>query len=281
MADTCQSLTEQATEQAHMARDAESHAKRILDIARSLARGSESAATSNASLMETAEHHRADLLTGSEELTRLAGDLEAAAAEAEGLATRTQDIERFARQAQAIAAQTNMLALNAAIEASRAGGGEGRGFGVVADEVRKLAAQSGRAAASTAQTVNDIVAAVHETRDRLVRLSESSERVRAIARGAAGGLESVAGSAAETSAWTGEISQAATELSRLVEEITGRLTAIAEGTEAVVAAAEEIASASQQQSASTEEIASSAQRLAEASEKLTGAVASFRLHGPV
>jgi len=43
------------------------------------------------------------------------------------------EIQTFVKQARAIATQTNMLALNAAIEASRASGGEGRGFGVVAD----------------------------------------------------------------------------------------------------------------------------------------------------
>lgn len=279
MADTCQGLTEQATAQARMARDAEDHAKRIRDIARTLAQGAERAASSNATLMETAERHRTELLAGSEELTRLAADLETAAAEAEQLAERSQAIERFVRQARSIASQTNMLALNAAIEASRAGGGEGRGFGVVADEVRKLATQAGRAASSTAETVRDVVASVHRTRDRLAQLAASSEQVRAISSGAAAALGNVAGSAAEASAWTGEISQAASELSRLVEEITGRLTAIAEGTESVVAAAEEIASAAEEQSASTEEIAGSAQQLAEASQKLTAAVSTFRLNG--
>ncbi len=235
------------------------------------------AAERNASLRETAEEHRERLLQGGKDLTRLAEDLEQGAAEAKRLGDMSQEIEKFVAQARAIAAQTNMLALNAAIEASRAGGGEGRGFAVVADEVRKLAVQAGRAAETTSKTVNSVLQTVQENQTRLTRLAEASASVRAVAESAAGGLQEVAGTAAETSAWTEEISTAAADVRRVVEEITKRLDAAAQGTESVVAAAEEIAASAQEQSASTEEIASSAAQLAEAADRLTAAVQSFRL----
>jgi methyl-accepting chemotaxis protein len=277
MANTCQTLSSQSTEQAQMVSGAVEDATRIRGITASLAQGSTLAAQRNASLLETAEQHRERLLAGSEQLGKLASDLEEGVADAKRLADMSEEIEKFVKQSRTIAAQTNMLALNAAIEASRATGGESRGFGVVADEVRKLASQAAKAAASTSHTVVNVLATLEDTGDRLTRLAQASTSVREIAEAAAAGLREVAGGAAETSAWTGEISGAADEVKGLVEEITQRLQAIHEGTESVVAAAEEISASAEQQSASTEEIASSAAHLAEAADRLTDAVSSFRV----
>jgi len=279
MAQTCQQLTGEASDQAGMVKGAADDAGRILGITTSLADGATLAADRNAALAETADRHRTELLSGVARLERLARDLEEGAGEAQQLAGMSEEIEAFVRQARAIAAQTNMLALNAAIEASRAGGGEGRGFTVVADEVRKLATQAANAAGTTARTVESLLTMLGGTRERLVRLAAESADVRQVAESTAAGLEEVTTSAAETSAWTGEISGAASEVQRLVEEITRRLETISKGTESVVAAAEQIAASAQEQSASTEEIAASAAHLAEAAERLTGAVASFRTIG--
>ena len=278
MANTCQNLSDQATQQAEQVRGAVGDATRISSITAQLADGATLAASRNTALLETAEQHRERLLTGSEQLGQLASDLEQGVSDAKHLADMSGQIEAFIKQTRSIATQTNMLALNAAIEASRAGG-EGRGFAVVADEVRKLAGQAAQAAASTAETVNNVLATLQATVDRLTALSQSSAAVRQIADEAAAGLQEVAGGAAETSAWTGEISSAAGEVRKLVDEITERLQAVQGGTESVVAAAEQIAASAEQQSASTEEIASSAAQLAEASERLTAAVSSFRMTG--
>lgn len=277
MANTCQGLTAQATQEAETVRAAAEDATRILMIATQLADGAKEAAARSTALSDLASHHRGRLVTGSEQLTRLANDLERGAADAETLANMSAEIEHFVTQAREIGAQTNMLALNAAIEASRAGGGEARGFAVVADEVRKLATQASRAATATSETVRTVLTTLQSTRDRLGRLVESSGSVREIAESAAGGLREVAKAASDTSAWTDEISGAASELRRLVEEITQRLEALAQGTEGVVAAAEQIAASAEEQSASTQEIATSAGQLAESAERLTTAVSSFRI----
>lgn len=277
MANTCQGLTAQATQEAETVRAAAEDAARILTIARQLADGAQEAAARSTALRDLAARHREGLVAGSEQLTRLANDLERGAADAAALANMSEEIERFVTQAREIGAQTNMLALNAAIEASRAGGGEARGFAVVADEVRKLATQASRAATQTSETVRNVLTTLEATRDRLGRLVASSGAVRDIAESAAGGLRDVAKAASDTSAWTDEISGAASELRRLVEEITQRLETLAQGTEGVVAAAEEIAASAQEQSASTQEIATSAGQLAESAERLTTAVSSFRI----
>jgi len=277
MADTCRDLTSQANEQAELARQAANDASRILGISSNLADGANVAAERSSSLSETAREHERHLIAGSEQLADLASDLELGAAEAKTLADLSKEIQQFVTQAQAIASQTNMLALNAAIEASRAGGGEGRGFEVVADEVRKLATQASRSATTTADVVGSVLATVQETRDRLTRLAEASSDVRQIAESAAAALKEVAGATAESSAWSDEISSAAGDVKKLVEDITRRLQTIAAGTEAVVAASREIATAAQEQTETTDDIARSATLLADAALNLTSAVGSFRL----
>ncbi len=277
MADTCRDLTSQANEQAELARQAANDAGRILGISSNLADGANVAAERSSSLSETAREHEKHLIAGSEQLAVLASDLELGAADAKTLADLSKEIQQFVTQAQAIASQTNMLALNAAIEASRAGGGEGRGFEVVADEVRKLATRASRSATTTADVVGSVLATVQETRDRLARLAAASSDVRQIAESAAAALQEVAGATAESSAWSDEISSAAGDVKKLVEEITRRLQTIAAGTEAVVAASREIATAAQGQTETTENIARSATLLADAALHLTSAVGSFRL----
>lgn len=277
MADTCRDLTKQANEQAEVARQAAHDANRILGISSNLADGANVAAERSSSLSKTAGEHEQHLIAGSEQLAVLAKDLEQGAAEARRLAGLSKEIQQFVTQAQAIAAQTNMLALNAAIEASRAGGGEGRGFEVVADEVRKLATQASRSATTTADVVGNVLSSVQETRDRLTRLAEASSDVREIAESAAGALKEVSGATAESSAWSVEISNAAGDVKKLVADITRRLQTIAAGTEAVVAASQEIGLAALKQKDTTDEIARSATLLADAALHLTSAVGSFRL----
>lgn len=277
MATTCQSLTSQANEQAELGRQCANDANRILAISSNLADGANVAAERSSTLSETAGEHQERLTAGSEQLASLASDLELGAAEATKLAGLSEEIQQFVTQAKAIAAQTNMLSLNAAIEASRAGGGEGRGFEVVADEVRKLATQAARSATNTADVVGNVLSMVQGTRDRLSRLAEASSAVRQIAESAAEALREVAGATAESSAWSEEISNAAGDVKRLAEEITRRLQTIAEGSDAVVSASQGLANSALDQTQATEGIAGSATMLAEAAHHLTATVGSFQL----
>jgi methyl-accepting chemotaxis protein len=276
MAATSQRLSDQAGQQSVQVREAAGDAERILSIATQLAEGARLAAERSMDLKESAEQHRGQLVTGSEQLKQLAAEIEKGAEEATLLTNLSAEVQQFVGQAKSIATRTNMLALNAAIEAARAGE-QGQGFAVVADEVRKLASQAATAALTTSDTVSRVLHGVQGTRERLTRLATESAAVRTIAEGAARGLEEVTERAVENSAWADEISTAAGEARRLVEEIVQRLQTIATTTESAAAAIEEIAASAEEQSASTQEVAGSAAHLAEASERLNAGVSRFRL----
>ncbi|WP_026506479.1 methyl-accepting chemotaxis protein [Butyrivibrio sp. MC2013] len=70
-----------------------------------------------------------------------------------------------------ISGQTNLLALNASIEAARAGDA-GKGFAVVANEIGSLADQSGEAAVSIRQIVENLVAESQKSVDTIEGLKE-------------------------------------------------------------------------------------------------------------
>ncbi len=275
VAGTTGELTQRASQQALVVRAAADDAGKILEIAQELAAGATQAAERNAALAKLARSHRERLDQSSAELARLAEEIERGAAEAEALATASGEIEKFITQAKTIAKQTHMLALNASIEAARAGE-EGRGFSVVAEEVRKLAGQAARAATSTSDTVQSVVAQVQTARDRLIRLGQGGTAARDAAHAAAEGLMNVAADAEANDEWTRRISASAGEVRGLIEGIAGRMREVSAGTEEYAAAAGQIAAAAQELNASTEEISSSAGHLAGAAERLTGAVGGFR-----
>jgi len=257
-------------------RAAADDASRILQIATTLARGSDETARRNAALADLARGHKTALDQSTAQLTKLAEEGRRGAEDAEALAAASAEIQKFVSQAKAVATQTNMLALNAAIEAARAGP-QGRGFAVVADEVRKLASVAAASAGETADIVRGVLTRVHSTRERLARLAEGGAAAQEAAQHAAHGLATVAGEAEANDAWSREIAASAGEVRALVEEIASRLTAVAAGTDGLLAAAQELAASSQEQSASTQEIASSANQLAHAADNLTATVKSFRL----
>jgi methyl-accepting chemotaxis protein len=275
---TCNDLTDRATRQAALVRATAEDGHRILTIAEQLAASAQEMTERNAALARLAQMHKARLDASSQDLNKLAEEVELGATEAEALATASSEIEKFVAQTKAIARQTHMLALNAGIEAARAGA-EGRGFAVVAEEVRKLAGQAAMSATSTSETVRNVQNRVGTTRERLLRLARGGEAARDAARTAAEGLSTVANEAEQNDSWTRQIAGSAAEVQRLVQGIGERMTDISAGTEDVAASAEEIAASAQELSASTTEIATSADHMATTARDLDSIVARFKLDG--
>lgn len=106
------------------------------------------------------------MLTTSNSIHALTGEVEETAKALEMLKQDAREIESALEVIQGFAEQTNLLALNAAIEAARAGEA-GRGFAVVADEVRNLASRTSSSAIEIKLITDKLNQATSTTTERM------------------------------------------------------------------------------------------------------------------
>lgn len=271
---TTNDLTDRATRQAVLAREAAEAAGQIREIAQTLAEGAQQAADRNAQLAKMAQSNRERLDSSADDLAKLSLEVEQGTAEAEALRDASAEIEKFVTQTKGIAAQTHMLALNAGIEAARAGE-HGRGFAVVADEVRKLARQAEAAATTTQQTVAHVLRRVEETHRRLLRVAKGGTAARDAAQLSAQEMVRLTQEAEESDAWTRSISASADDVFQLLAGMSGKMGEINGATEEYAAAAQQIAASTQQLTATTQELAAVAHTLSDAAGRLTTEVQRF------
>lgn len=165
--------------------------------------------------------------TGEERMERMTNSMQQISANAE----QTQKVIKTIDD---IAFQTNLLALNAAVEAARAGR-HGKGFAVVAEEVRNLAARSAKAAAETAELIENSNKQIEDG----VGISEQT----------ADALKEISENASKTSTLISEIATASAEQAQGIAQINIGLGQVDSATQANTASSEETASAAEEMSA--------------------------------
>ncbi len=149
-----------------------------------------------------------------------------------------------------IAFQTNILALNAAVEAARAGE-QGRGFAVVASEVRNLAQRAAAAAGEIKTLIGDSVEKVEDGTKLVDRAGKTMEEIVNAIRDVTGIMSKIRAASVEQTSGIEQVNQAITQM----DDVT------------------------QQNAALVEQAAAAAESMEEQTQHLSGAVASFKLHG--
>ena len=174
----------------------------------------------------------------------LAGEMNVAMQEVEGLANSSEKIGSVLEVIRSIAEQTNLLALNAAIEAARAGEA-GRGFAVVADEVRNLAKRTQDSVEEIRQVIEglqngtkEVVSTMHSSHRQAQGSVEQVELAVAV-------LQRISQAVSVITDMNLQIASAAEEQSSVAEEINRNVASIRDVTESISGQADESAQISQ------------------------------------
>ncbi len=128
------------------------------------------------------------------------------------------DISKIIKTIDEIAFRTNILALNAAVEAARAGGA-GAGFAVVADEVRSLAQQAAAAARETAGKISEASARSLQGVEVSGRVTVALDAIVAKVREVDGIVAEVAKASIEQSQGIAHINEAVTHMDKATQSV--------------------------------------------------------------
>ncbi len=165
-------------EMAASASDVKRAASDALDLLNATAAAAEEMSRSVEDIAESARK-------GAEVTSRADSMAEEARTTMRALGEGAQEITKVTAVIKDIADQTNLLALNATIEAARAGDA-GKGFAVVAKEIKELANQSGAAAGSIAQSIDEVrsrvggaIAAIEQIAEIMSTVNDSAASITA------------------------------------------------------------------------------------------------------
>jgi methyl-accepting chemotaxis protein len=196
------------------------------------------------------------------ELRRIQGSVEGIVNQSSLLLDQARQVGDIVETVRDLATQSHVLSLNASIEAAKAGEA-GKSFAVVAQEVRALAEQSGHGATRIGKMVEDILSAVHTTRemtergshgmagslDRIRASGESLREIGVVVRETSDAALHIASAVQQQSSGITQIAMAMRDLDKGMEETVGRIRAL--------------------------EV--SAQQVAETATRISGVAAEFRL----
>ncbi len=220
-----QSLSQGATESAASLEEITSS---MMEIGSQTSTNAENATQANS----IAGHVAEAASTGQDQMEQMTGAMRKISSNAD----KTQKVVKTIDD---IAFQTNLLALNAAVEAARAGV-HGKGFAVVAEEVRNLAARSAKAAAETAELINNNNKEIQDG----VKISESTAEA----------LKRIVENVSQTKDLVAEINAASSEQANGISQINVGLGQIDAVTQQNTANAEESAAAAEELNAQADNL---------------------------
>lgn len=223
VADTSQSLSQAATEQAAAI---EQITTSVAQIASQTKENAINAQKAN-ELSLNAREHAAE---GNQQMQEMLSSMRE-------INEASSSISKIIKVIDEIAFQTNILALNAAVEAARAGE-HGKGFAVVAEEVRNLAARSANAA--------------KETTDMIEGSMRTVEIGTGMAKNTAQALDRIVEGVSQATQLVGEIATASNEQATGVAQVDNGISQVAEIIQTNTATSEQSAAASQQLSSQAE-----------------------------
>lgn len=205
VADTSQSLSQGATEQAASLEEITSSMNEIGSQTRMNAENANKASELTNMAKSAAQKGNKEM----EELNRAMSDI----------TKSSNEISKIIKVIDEIAFQTNLLALNAAVEAARAGK-HGKGFAVVAEEVRNLAARSATAAKETSDLIENSISSVNNGANLAARTGEALEEIEKGSISAAEIVEEIANSSGEQASGVSQINEGLHQIDSVTQQNT-------------------------------------------------------------
>jgi methyl-accepting chemotaxis protein len=228
----------------------------------SIARDAHEAARASERAEQIAGEHRDTIGTAIERLDSAKGFVDESTAVLGDLGTHAQRITSFIAVIKDLAEQTNLLALNAAIEAARAGD-QGRGFAVVAEEIRRLAEESARASEDANQLVATLASQMERVTVQMDRGRMLVADVETLSSSAHAALAEILRTSGTAASMTRRIAEVSRTQERDVASVRERVSRIADISQTNRADASQVAKAAESQATAQIELEGATQQLRE------------------
>lgn len=264
--DSIQSLTQRSKSVTHGTREQQ----------KSLERAASSFANVQENLERVEEHANSweRIRDRVESMHRVRETVVETASRVDGMMARSSEIGHIVQTIENIADQTNLLALNAAIEAARAGE-HGRGFAVVAEEVRKLAESAGSATKEIATLIQAVQQESQAASSSMNQTLEDVNGAAEVTMEAAGYLESIAQSTAETTKVTELLKIAMKEVGHYADQCVEAVAAMDSEILSMQESIGNIVEVATRNTSATQTVAASSEQMSAQVEELTASMSEL------